>query len=129
MARKQAGLDQNRAEAELTGRSSVFNPTSDFDPEYNWVRQPKVQTFEEEGDLANHLGLSAEQEDWLKSMLEKAPDPGNARATEFYNRLRQVMSDVPELDARDLAKHSQWGLDRDGKPVLIDYGFRSKAGK
>jgi len=56
-------------------------------------------------------------------IAKQPPGPMTAQTNEFYERLHQAMNEVPEIDPRDLGKHSQWGIDASGKPVIVDYGF------
>lgn len=126
LARREAGLLQNRSEADLSGKSPYLNPVIDHAPDYSWVRQGKLKSFGlgDEPELAKHMGLPPENENWLRDMVDgKMPQPPTPQAEEFYNRIQQVMKDVPELDKRDLGKASQWGLDAQGRPLLLDYGF------
>lgn len=124
VAKKPAGVKQNQAEVELSGQSPVLNQVVDYDPEYNWVKQRMATPLDEAG-LAKHTGLPVENQDsWLKDMAGGSIGPQSTpEAQEFYERLNQVMREVPKVDPRDLGKASQWGLDTSGKPVLIDYGF------
>jgi len=125
VAKKPAGIVQNRSEAELSGRNSVINPVLEYAPDYSWVKQPKVQPFEYPEDMARQLGLP-EDENWLRQMVEgKYAGELTPAAQEFQSRLGRVLKDVPELDTRDLGKAAQWGMTPEGKIVLLDYGFRT----
>ena len=127
IAKKASGIAQNRSEAELSGRSSILNPVIAHAPDYSWVKQPLVKGFElgDEMKMAQHLGLATEDPNWLRKLAEGTfAEPLTPAAEEFQKGLQQVIREIPELDARDLAKAAQWGVDAEGELKLIDYGFQ-----
>ncbi len=129
VAKKASGIAQNRAEVELSSRSPVLNKVVEYAPDYSWVKQAKVQGFDlgDEAKMAQHLGLETNDPNWLRKMVDgKWNEPLTPAGEAFEGRLRQVLSDVPELDARDIGKASQWGINPQGELVLLDYGYELK---
>jgi hypothetical protein len=121
------GILQNQGEAMLRGRSDVLNPFIGHAPDHSWVLQELATPFESSEDMSRHLGM-AEHSDfgqWLRDVIaaERPPAGMSPQAQEFWDRLQQLYREVPELDARDLGKYQQWGFDKHGRHVLIDYGF------
>jgi len=127
IARGPEGIAQNLAERKHQGRSPVLNKVIDSSDDGSWIRQELVQGLDDDS-LAKHAGMreiTDPTDNWLRQMAEPnfhGPQP-TAEAQELQERIRQVLSDVPELDHRDIGKGSQWALDKTGKPVLVDYGF------
>jgi hypothetical protein len=121
------GILQNQGEALLRGRSEVLNGFIAHAPDHSWVLQELATAFSSSEDMAWHLGMAEHPEfgQWLRDVVEAEQPPAgmSPQAQEFWDRLQQLYREVPELDTRDLGKYQQWGLDKHGRHVLIDYGF------
>ena len=120
------GLKQNEGEAMVAGRSPILNPFISHAPDHSWVRQVLATAFESQEAMGRHFGMAEHPEfdQWLRDvvMAEQPPAGMTPQAQEFWDRLQQLLNDVPELDPRDLGKHQQWGIDKHGRIVCIDYG-------
>lgn len=120
------GLKQNQGEAMLAGRSPILNRFISHAPDHSWVRQRLVTAFDSDDAMSRHLGMAEHPEfdQWLREvvMAEQPPAGLTPQAQEFWDRLQQLLKDVPELDPRDLGKYPQWALDKHGRIVCIDYG-------
>lgn len=127
LPKKPEGYAQNIAESNMRDRSPVLNRVIDAADDGSYVRQALAEPFDAES-LAKHTGMPVIEdptENWLRQMTEEnfhGPQP-TAEAQELQDRVRQVLSDLPELDRRDIGKPGQWGLNTKGEPVLLDYGF------
>jgi hypothetical protein len=121
------GLKQNEAEAMLDGQSPILNALISHAPDHSWVRQVLVTSFESSEAMGRHLGMAdhPEFDQWLRDLVvaQQSPVCMTPQAREFWERLQQLLKDVPALDPRDLGKYQQWGLDKRGLIVCIDYGF------
>lgn len=114
----------NKVPAELR-KNSVLNPVLSHAPDYSSVNQRLVEPLDLES-MAVHTKMDPETiPEQLKQMAEpdfQGPWP-SAEGQELQERMRRAFEEAPELDYRDVGKATQWGLDKRGKPVLIDYGF------
>lgn len=126
------GILQNEAEVnvwnslpESARKNSVLNPVMSYEPDFSRVNQRLVEPLDTES-MSKHVNMDP---DTIEASLKQMAEPGfegpqpTAPAQELQERMRRALSEVPEIDYRDVGKSSQWGLDKRGRPVLIDYGF------
>ncbi len=135
VAKHAQGINQNISEVQLAGRSPVINEVIDHAPDYSWVKQKQVETFDalsraadEDVDaaMAKFLDIPA-SDGWLSKVVKSEyTGPRSAKLDAFEARLEQLRRDVPELDPYDLQNPSQWGIGKDGEVVLVDFGYRLK---
>lgn len=122
------GIAQNKGEVMVgNGRSGMINPLTGHAPDFSWVEQVLATPFESAEAMGAHLGMS-EHPDFgqlLREIVEakQAPAGLSPQARDFYDRAHQLFEDVPELEVLDLGRYQQWGLDKNGQIVLIDYGL------
>jgi hypothetical protein len=64
----------------------------------------------------------------LFAAVHEADRPGSVKdlpksAGKLVDALRQIKKDIPDLDIGDFAYSAQWGVAKDGKIKIADYGF------
>jgi 8-oxo-dGTP pyrophosphatase MutT (NUDIX family) len=169
VAKNAAARNDNKAEAEFSGKSSLFAKIEEKGPNGEWVRQeklspvkgkdsfsdlPKYQREAKQKDAADaevvkHFGVSekeasqkfnvtikdvygrdatAENKSLLFAAVHEADRPGSVKdlpksAGKLVDALRQIKKDIPDLDIGDFAYSAQWGVAKDGKIKIADYGF------
>lgn len=132
IAKAPRGILQNEAEVKVwesipaeKRKTSVLNPVVSHSPDFSQVNQRLVEPLDT-GSISKYMGMAEEGvEDRLRQMAHpdfQGPWP-TAESQELQERMRQALQEAPIVDYQDVGKASQWGLDKRGKPVLIDYGF------
>jgi hypothetical protein len=99
------GIAQNKEEVNIYTNPKtkpVITRVFDFDPEYRWLISEKAhelnwQEFEQRSDEINNI------------------------IQDLVNGL-----DV-DIDSKDLQRPEQWGITKDGRLVIIDYGFTAES--
>lgn len=146
VAKNAEAIKDNKQEAEMSTRSPLFARITEHSPDYKWVRQEKLHSTDLP-ELAKTLGISAsdqkkkpmiavkdnwgfdmrpEPRDWLWALVHEANGgPQTIKGgRELVAQLRQIKTTMPEIDLRDFAYVHQWGLDKDRKAKIADFGFR-----
>lgn len=147
VAKNAAAKKDNRAEVEASGKNALLATVSDHAKDYSWVKQEKL-TPVSDADLAKAFGVSSADakktytvmikgppgwpdqpvsgKSWLFAAVHSADGMNGEKpksAGAFIDKLKQLKSDVPQIDMRDLAYSNQWGLSKSGAAKVADYGF------
>ena len=131
------GMAQNKAEAdaELCGHGKYYAEVYEHADDYSWIVSELAMPVSKE-ELEDLLGTDLESlEEALMSLIDQAK--GVSEDDQFepeyksYKRLRRsswlrglmAMVEKCDLEPADITKPDSWGVRKNGKPILIDYGM------
>lgn len=135
----EVGADQNKAEvdAELCGNEKYYAEVYEYADDYSWIISELAAPVPK-AKLEALLGTDLHTlYDGLMSLIDQAHDVEEEEQIESeftaYKRMRRsswlrgLMDMVQncDLEPADVVKPSSWGVRKNGKPILIDYGLGS----
>jgi hypothetical protein len=128
------GIDQNRKEAEIQGKSPIFTKVYDIDPRMFWIIAEKVIPFESDEEFASKAGFSLDILYEIKSLIDGGDNIATVRDyvesafkldSSKLNFIFNIYNIVKEenLLHGDLFNPKHWGISVvDGRLKVFDYG-------
>jgi len=137
LAVNEAGREQNEMEARVkdcTSIKGVFAKIFKASPNYDWIVMERAKLLASDTAFKQQTGLDvgklrAVLTYWYAENMQSArhrqfEPPGYEQMLQnpFVKMLIQIMKECDMLPG-DFAKVSSWGITKDGRLVLIDYGL------
>jgi|GEM_PF-2409274 len=148
VAKNAKSKQDNRSEAESSGKSDLLAKITEHAPDYSWIRQEKASPITS-AQIADHFGVS--KSDATKSYSVKIKDAfGNdavihnkdwlyaathtsisgekyvRSAGKFVAAMNELKGKIPDIGLDDFAYIENWGAAKSGRPIITDYGFSKK---
>ena len=123
-------------DAEICGNDKYYAEVYEYSDDYSWIISELARTVSKR-ELESLLGTDIETlYDGLMSLLDQVnnseeqydPDLKAYKKLRRSSWLRGLMDMIEncDLEPGDVAKVSSWGVRKNGKPILIDYGLGSE---